>query len=257
MGVTATVVPTSVTLSPVKRLKFGSCITGLVESRDLKLTNNSDTLNAVFKIQCPAHFKANPSKGTLKIGETQTTNIIFHPKQFGRLDGLLYIDIYSNSSEDTPPVHTHSLSLIGSGIISGGLRKTDSNKKDLASLTDLTHSIRPHDKRHEVMYVISKLMYSYKIRTYMYMYNFINLCVHVQYVSCCTCTVALYSITCTCIMSCIQQQWIKSDSLNIKCTCTCVIMYMYTCISIAVHPSLKSSGTRTLILTMPLQNKRL
>ena len=185
MGVTATVVPTSIALSPAKRLKFGSCVTGLIESRDLKITNNSDTLNAVFKIQCPAHFKANPSKGTLKIGETQTTNIIFHPKQFGRLDGLLYIDIYSNSSEDIPPVHTHSLSLIGSGIVSGGLKKPDSNKKELASLTNLTHSIRPHDNRLEMMYVISKHMYS--AHAHMYIHVQVQVMYH---------AVALHSIAC-------------------------------------------------------------
>ena len=150
LGITATVVPVSVSSSPPKQLMFGSCATGLVEHNELKLTNNSNDLSAIFKIRCPAHFKANPCKGVIKRGETELITVIFHPKQFGKFHSRLHVDVYSG--EDTPPVHTHTLSVVGTGTASGGLR-SDTKKRQFASVNDLSCSIRPHDKRVEVMYV--------------------------------------------------------------------------------------------------------
>ena len=150
LGVTATVLPVKISLSPAKQLHFDSCTTGLVQQKELKLTNDSDTLNVNYRIRSPAHYKVNPSKGVLKPDETVAMNVIFHPKQFGHLRGLLHIDVYSDGRDS--PVHTHTVAVTGKGIVNGGLKKNSQMKKrTLASVDDLSCSIRPHDQRIEVM----------------------------------------------------------------------------------------------------------
>ena len=131
-------------------------MTGLLQTKELQVTNDSDTLNANFQIRCPAHYKVDIPKGTLKPGETRTINIVFHPKQFGRLDGRLCIDVYGEGTDGTPPVHTHSLSVKGTAAAAnGGTRGWEQTekrkKKGLASVNDLSYSVRPHDKRVELM----------------------------------------------------------------------------------------------------------
>ena len=87
-------------------------------------------------------------KGVLEASGTQMIIVVFHPRQFGRLNGLLHVDVFEEGREG--PIHTHTVSLAGTGAVKGGLRKGD-EKKRLAALDDLSCSIRPHDKRVEVM----------------------------------------------------------------------------------------------------------
>ena len=147
LGVTVSALPVDISSTPSKQLHFGPSSTGLPHYKQFILYNNSDTLPINYIIRIPAHYKIQPNKGNLSPGAKEEFNVVFHPKQFGGLNGSLIVDVLGKFGEKKEVIYSHSVSLVGSGIVAESVCKRKETKTNEATLNDLSCSIRPHDKR--------------------------------------------------------------------------------------------------------------
>lgn len=152
IAVAASAHPVNLSYTPQEGLQFGSAEVNQSCSKQLTLTNKSDCLSISFNCHVPAHFKLSSPRGKIPPGKSILLEVIFLPHQLGCLDGKLVLDVLGIGKEnESVVVDTVIIPLRGEGErrYAGKERRRKS-----AQVDDLAASIRPHDRRVEIRWVI-------------------------------------------------------------------------------------------------------
>jgi hypothetical protein len=142
LGVTGAALPIKLSWEP-KELVFGDSLRGVANCKTISITNQSSSLPLTYHIKLPAHYKTDNCNGSIQPLASRDTTVVFHPKQYGKLDGSLAIEVLGEH-ETKEPIAVYRVPMKGTCIIDNVIDQ--SNEVQLASVNDLSSSIRPHNK---------------------------------------------------------------------------------------------------------------